>query len=85
MVIMEAQQRRRYERELVNAQEAERTARRQLQEVNSTLEARIAQQVAAQLEERETAVVREQFTPCWGMTCAFPDLRTAGRRTARSR
>ena len=66
MVIMEAQQRRRYERELVNAQEAERTARRQLQEINATLEARIAQQVAARLEERETAVVREQFIAVLG-------------------
>lgn len=66
MIIMEAQQRRRYERELVEAQEAERTARRQLQEMNATLESRIAEQVTAQLEERETAVLREQFIAVLG-------------------
>lgn len=66
MIVMEAQHRRRYERDLVTAQEMERTLRRQLQEMNATLEARIAQQVAARMEERETAVLREQFIAVLG-------------------
>ena len=66
LTIFQARERRRYERDLVNAQEAERNARRELQEVNATLEARIAEQVAARLQERETSELREQFIAVLG-------------------
>jgi sigma-B regulation protein RsbU (phosphoserine phosphatase) len=66
LTIFQAKERRRYERELVNAQEAERTARRQLEEMNATLEQRIAEQVAQRLQEQETSELREQFIAVLG-------------------
>jgi len=66
LTIFQAKERRRYERELVNAQEAERVARRELQEINATLEVSIAEQVAARLQELETSELREQFIAVLG-------------------
>lgn len=66
VTLFQAKDRRRYERGLVNAQEAERKARRQLEELNATLEKRIAEQVEERMRERKTAKLREQFIAVLG-------------------
>jgi sigma-B regulation protein RsbU (phosphoserine phosphatase) len=66
LTIFQATERRRYERELVDSREAERAARKELQELNATLEAKVAEQVAARLQEQETSELREQFIAVLG-------------------
>lgn len=66
VTIFQATERRRYERELVNAQAAEREARRQLEELNATLETRIVEAVAERTREREISEFREQFIAVLG-------------------
>lgn len=63
----------RYERELVDARAAAETAKRQLQELNASLEDRLRQAVAERLEvekglkaEKEIAELREQFIAALG-------------------
>jgi phosphoserine phosphatase RsbU/P len=81
VTLFRAPQRRRYERELVDAQAAEREARRQLEELNATLQTRIAEAVAEQTRERQDAELREQFIAVLGHDLRNPLAAIdAGRR-----
>jgi sigma-B regulation protein RsbU (phosphoserine phosphatase) len=81
VALFRAPQRRRHERELVDAQAAEREARRQLEELNATLQTRIAKAVAEQTREREDAELREQFIAVLGHDLRNPLAAIdAGRR-----
>lgn len=76
-----ATQRRRYERELVDAQAAERLARSDLEKSNATLAANVAEQVAERQVEQETADLREQFIAVLGHDLRNPLAAIdAGRR-----
>lgn len=66
VTLFQAKERRQYERELVDAQEAERQARRKLEEANASLSAAMAEQVQARLREQETGELREQFIAVLG-------------------
>lgn len=81
VTLFRAPQRRRHERELVDAQEAERAARRELKELNRTLQQRIDEAVAAQTQDREDAELREQFIAVLGHDLRNPLAAIdAGRR-----
>src|SRR3569833_942274 len=81
VALFRAPQRRRHERELANAQTAERDARRALQGVNENLETRIAEAVVQQTREREDAELREQFIAVLGHDLRNPLAAIdAGRR-----
>jgi sigma-B regulation protein RsbU (phosphoserine phosphatase) len=81
VTMFRAPQRRRYERELVDAQAAEKAVRRQLEELNGTLQARIADAVAEQSRDREDAELREQFIAVLGHDLRNPLAAIdAGRR-----
>jgi sigma-B regulation protein RsbU (phosphoserine phosphatase) len=81
VTLFRAPQRRRHERELVDAQAGEREARRQLQEFNATLQKRIAEAVAEQSRGREDAELREQFIAVLGHDLRNPLAAIdAGRR-----
>jgi phosphoserine phosphatase RsbU/P len=66
LTLFKATQRRRYERELVEAQAAERAARRELQTLVASLEAGMAQEAAGRLEAQQAAELREQFIAVLG-------------------
>jgi sigma-B regulation protein RsbU (phosphoserine phosphatase) len=66
VTMFQAKERRQYERDLVDAQEAERDARRRLEELNAHLEIKVAEQVEERLRERETGELREQFIAVLG-------------------
>ncbi len=66
LTVFQAAERRRYERELVEAKEAEREARRRLQALVDTLEGKVAEQAAETIKERETSELREQFIAVLG-------------------
>lgn len=66
VTIIRATQRRRYERELVDAQDAAHEAKRRLEELNAALSAGIEQQITVLRAERETALLREQFIAVLG-------------------
>lgn len=81
VTMFRAPQRRRHERELVDAQAAERDARRQLQELNANLQTRIAEAVAQHTQERQDAELREQFIAVLGHDLRNPLAAIdAGRR-----
>jgi sigma-B regulation protein RsbU (phosphoserine phosphatase) len=81
VILMQAQQRRRYERELVDAQQAERTAREQLASQNAELHAGLAAQEARRLFDEQTAGLREQFIAVLGHDLRNPLAAIdAGRR-----
>lgn len=81
LAMFKATQRRRHERELVDLQAAERSARRELQELNATLEERVAEAVNQQTRERESAELREQFIAVLGHDLRNPLAAIdAGRR-----
>ncbi len=61
LTIFRATERRRYERELVDAQSVERDARQQLLESNATLTADVAEQAGKLVIEQRNAELREQF------------------------
>lgn len=66
LTIFKAVERRRYERELVEAQAAERAARKELQALVSSLEAGMAQEAAGRIEAQQAAELREQFMAVLG-------------------
>lgn len=81
LTIFKATERRRYERELVDAQSVEREARQQLQESNDTLTADVAEQVAKLDIEQRNADLREQFIAVLGHDLRNPLAAiNAGRR-----
>lgn len=80
LTIIRATQRRRYERELVNAQEAAREAQRLLEEANTALSADIVEQKAKRTVEKESAVLREQFIAVLGHDLRNPLAGLAGGR-----
>jgi len=81
VAMFRAPQRRRHERELVDAQAAAREAQRQLEELNRTLNVRIEEAVAAQTRERQDAELREQFIAVLGHDLRNPLAAIdAGRR-----
>ncbi|QDZ02585.1 PAS domain-containing sensor histidine kinase [Nitratireductor mangrovi] len=73
VTLLKAEERRRYERELVNAKAAAEAARNELAELNASLTARVEKEVDERLrimrgltDERETARLREQFLAILG-------------------
>lgn len=81
LTIFRATERRRYERELVDAQSVERDARQQLQESNATLTADVAEQVGKLVIEQRNAELREQFIAVLGHDLRNPLAAiNAGRR-----
>jgi signal transduction histidine kinase len=66
ITIFKATERRRHERELIEAQAAEREARTKLQEIVSSLQQGMADQLAKRIEERQTSELREQFIAVLG-------------------
>jgi phosphoserine phosphatase RsbU/P len=66
LTIFRATERRRYERELVEARAAEREARRLLEEMVSSLQAGMAEQVAILMEEKHNSELKEQFVAVLG-------------------
>ena len=80
LTMIRATQRRRYERELVAAQEAAQESQRQLEEANTSLSADMAEQAAERLAERETALLREQFIAVLGHDLRNPLAGLAGGR-----
>lgn len=66
LTIFQATERRRFERELVEAQAAERKARKELEELVASLSAGIAEQTEKLLEAHQTAELREQFIAVLG-------------------
>jgi phosphoserine phosphatase RsbU/P len=66
LTIFQATERRRYERELVDAQAGERRARKELEELVVSLREGMAEQTNKLLEEREGAELREQFIAVLG-------------------
>lgn len=81
LTIIKATQRRRYERELVDAQSVEREARLHLQESNANLTADVAEQVASRLLAQQNADLREQFIAVLGHDLRNPLAAiNAGRR-----
>lgn len=81
LTILRATERRRYERDLVDAQEAAREAQRRLAEANAALSADMAEQMAERVVERETAVLREQFIAVLGHDLRNPLAALAAGRT----
>ena len=81
LTIFKATQRRRYERELVDAQSVEREARLHLEESNANLTADVAEQVASRLLAQQNADLREQFIAVLGHDLRNPLAAiNAGRR-----
>jgi len=81
LTIFRATERRRYERELVDAQSVERDARQQLQESNATLTADVAEQAGKLVIEQRNAELREQFIAVLGHDLRNPLAAiNAGRR-----
>lgn len=66
ITVFQARERRRYERDLVDAQEAEKAARLRLQELNATLERRTDEAVRARGTEQANSELREQFIAVLG-------------------
>lgn len=66
LTIFQATERRRFERELVNAQAGERKARQELQDLVASLREGMAEQTIQLLEEKEGAELREQFIAVLG-------------------
>jgi phosphoserine phosphatase RsbU/P len=66
ITIFQATERRRFERELVDAQEGERRARRELEELVASLREGMAEQTNRLLEEMQGAELREQFIAVLG-------------------
>jgi sigma-B regulation protein RsbU (phosphoserine phosphatase) len=71
LTIFNATDRRRYERELLEARAAAETANKKLQEANAVIEASL-------LDERETAALREQFIAVLGHDLRNPLAAIAG-------
>lgn len=81
VTIFRAMERRRYERELVDAQAAERKARTDLEKSNASLTADVAEHVAERLLAQQTADLREQFIAVLGHDLRNPLAAIdAGRR-----
>lgn len=81
VTIFRATERRRYERDLVDSQAAERQARSDLEESNARLSADVAEHVAERLLEQQTADLREQFIAVLGHDLRNPLAAIdAGRR-----
>jgi sigma-B regulation protein RsbU (phosphoserine phosphatase) len=66
VTIFQATERRRFERELVEAQAGERQARQELETLVASLRKGMAEQTSRLLEEREAAELREQFIAVLG-------------------
>jgi sigma-B regulation protein RsbU (phosphoserine phosphatase) len=66
VTIFQATERRRFERELVEAQAGERRARQELETLVASLRKGMAEQTSRLLEEREAAELREQFIAVLG-------------------
>ncbi|MHA6297383.1 PAS domain-containing sensor histidine kinase [Devosia sp. CAU 1758] len=66
LTIFKATGRRRYERELVEARASEREARRRLEEMVTSLQAGMAEQVAILMKEKEASELKEQFVAVLG-------------------
>lgn len=81
ITIFKATERRRYERQLVNAQANERQVRIELEKSNATLAADVAEHVAERRLDQETAELREQFIAVLGHDLRNPLAAIdAGRR-----
>jgi sigma-B regulation protein RsbU (phosphoserine phosphatase) len=78
VTLFRAPQRRRYERELVEARAAELEARRKLEETNAGLQSRITDAAALQSLAAEDAVLREQFIAVLGHDLRNPLAGLAG-------
>ncbi|WEJ12310.1 PAS domain-containing sensor histidine kinase [Sinorhizobium prairiense] len=85
ITLFQAADRRRYERELVDAKNAADRARRELEELNRTLEERIDAGIAERLQleqgllaEKEVARLREQFVAILGHDLRNPLASVAG-------
>lgn len=85
ITLFQAADRRRYERDLVNAKNAADQARKELEELNQTLEERIATGIAERLQleqgllaEKEVARLREQFVAILGHDLRNPLASIAG-------
>nr|WP_281351161.1 PAS domain-containing sensor histidine kinase [Devosia marina] len=66
LTVFKATERRQYERDLVEARAAEREARRQLEDIVSSLQAGMAEQVAIVMEEKRNSELKEQFVAVLG-------------------
>nr|WP_276535174.1 HAMP domain-containing sensor histidine kinase [Devosia subaequoris] len=66
LTVFKATERRQYERDLVEARAAEREARRQLENMVSSLQAGMAEQVAMVMEEKRNSELKEQFVAVLG-------------------
>jgi sigma-B regulation protein RsbU (phosphoserine phosphatase) len=85
ITLFQAADRRRYERDLVEARDAAEQARKELEGLNRTLEERIAEGIAERLEleqgllaEKEVARLREQFVAILGHDLRNPLASIAG-------
>lgn len=78
VTLFRAPQRRRHERELVDARSAERDARRKLEALNAGLESRITNAAAMQSLAVEDAELREQFIAVLGHDLRNPLAGLAG-------
>jgi sigma-B regulation protein RsbU (phosphoserine phosphatase) len=85
ITLFQAVDRRRYERELVDAKNSADRARRELEELNKTLEERVAAGIAVRLQleqglfaEKELARFREQFVAILGHDLRNPLASIAG-------
>ncbi len=85
ITLFQAADRRRYERDLVDAKNAADRARRELEELNRTLEERIDAGIAERLQleqgllaEKEVARLREQFVAILGQDLRNPLASIAG-------
>lgn len=85
ITLFQAADRRRYERELVDAKNAADRARKELEELNRTLEERVATGIAERLQlekglhaEKEVARLREQFVAILGHDLRNPLASIAG-------
>lgn len=66
LTLFKATERRRYERDLVEARAAERDTRRQLEDMVMSLQAGMAEQVAIVMEEKHNSELKEQFVAVLG-------------------
>lgn len=66
LTVFKATERRQYERDLVEARAAERDARRQLEDMVTSLQAGMAEQVAIVMEEKHNSELKEQFVAVLG-------------------
>ena len=66
LTLFKATERRQYERDLVEARAAERDARRQLEDMVTSLQAGMAEQVAIVMEEKHNSELKEQFVAVLG-------------------